>query len=128
MRTYFEAMLLNKLFLRLSIRVTLSSIQGGGERARRFVFVPPNLDGFRTVRKIVCHELDWLRRRFIFVPPNLLGGSSLFTALLYIIIASFLRAMFRSAQRHIASDHRARHHVPSDLHGRFPLSTCCDMV
>ena len=38
-----------------------------GGRARRFVFVPPNLDGFMTVRKIVGHEPDWLRRRFIFV-------------------------------------------------------------
>ena len=50
-------------------------------RARRFVFVPPNLDGFMTVRNVVEHELDGLRRWFIFVPPNLLGASDLFTAL-----------------------------------------------
>ena len=41
-------------------------------RARRFIFVPPNLDG---------HELRWLRWWFTFVPPNLLGGSDRFTAL-----------------------------------------------
>ena len=55
----------------------------GGGRARRFAFVPPNVDGFMTVREIVGHELDWLRRRFIFVPPNLLDGSNLLTALLH---------------------------------------------
>ena len=53
------------------------SINRVGGRARRFVFVPPNLDGFMAVHKIVGRELDWLRRRFIFVPPNLLGCSNL---------------------------------------------------
>ena len=52
-----------------------------GARARWSVFAPPNLDGFTTVRKILGHELDWLRRRFTFVPPNLLGDSNLFTAM-----------------------------------------------
>ena len=42
------------------------------------MLVPPNLDGFMTVHKIVGHELDWVRRRFIFVPPNPLGASNLF--------------------------------------------------
>ena len=57
-------------------------LQGRGGRARWFVFVPPNLDGFMTVHEIVSHELDWLRTRFIFVPPNLLGVSNLFAALI----------------------------------------------
>ena len=55
--------------------------KGAGGRARRFVFVPPNMDGFMMVHKIVGHELDWLRRRFICIPPNLFGVSNLFTAL-----------------------------------------------
>ena len=58
----------------------------GGGRARRFVFVPPNLDSFMTVHKVVGHELDWLRQRFIFVSPNLRGGSNLFTALLLYVV------------------------------------------
>ena len=53
----------------------------GGGRARRFVCVPANLDGFETVHNIVDREPDWLRRRSIFVPLNLLGGSNLFTPL-----------------------------------------------
>ena len=56
-----------------------SDVRAG--RARQFVFAPPNLDGFMTVRKIVGHELDWLRRRFILVPPSLLAVPNLFTAL-----------------------------------------------
>ena len=34
---------------------------GRGVRAWRFVFVPPNLDGFMTVHRMVGHELDGLR-------------------------------------------------------------------
>ena len=63
------------------LNFSLCSFSRAGGRAGRFVFVPLNLDGFMTLRKIVGRELDRLRRRFIFVPPNLLGGSNLFTAL-----------------------------------------------
>ena len=58
-----------------------------GGRARRFVFVPPNLGGFTTVHETVGHDLDWLRRQFVFVPPNLLGCSNLFTAPMIIVTA-----------------------------------------
>ena len=53
-------------------------VQGAG-RARRFLFVPPNLDVFMTVHKTFGHEPDWLGQRSIFVPPNLLGSSNLST-------------------------------------------------
>ena len=32
--------------------------EGLGGRARRYVLVPPNLDGFTTVHKIVGREVD----------------------------------------------------------------------
>ena len=89
--------------------LTNSACVRAAGRARRFVFVPPNLDGFMTVHKIVGHEPDWLRRRFTFVSQNLLVCSNLFTALCILRDVSHDRQEFSRGSRPSARGPRSSH-------------------